>query len=231
MDNHLHLRVYRTLSLAALRRRPCRGPSPLPAVRARGARRRANSQRRSSAMSNSATRNFVRGRTAANACAEIPRAQREPVRCSLESLFEQDLQDTIARAYREQGYSLRELAAVLGVHYSAVIRRLRCEEARTAACCTARPDPEPRGNHCPSRPGSRRSRSGTAGTALPRGRPAAGRRTMRARSDHVRGPRATAPPLDPPPARHAATRTEHRARPSHRPPLTRAHPSGTRAST
>lgn len=94
-------------------------------------------------------RDFVRGHTAPNACVEIPRAQREPVRCSLASLFEHDLQGAVARAYREHGYSLREIAAVLGVHYSTVSRRLRREEARSAG--VALQDLTPNGDVRPRR--------------------------------------------------------------------------------
>jgi REP-associated tyrosine transposase len=59
---------------------------------------------------------------------EVPRRQREPMRCSLEELLRERSDDAVALAYREHGYSLRELAAELGVHYSTVSRRLRAEE-------------------------------------------------------------------------------------------------------
>jgi transposase len=57
----------------------------------------------------------------------VPRPQREPIRCSLEELLRARRDAALALAYR-QGYSLRELASVLGVHYSTVSRRLKREE-------------------------------------------------------------------------------------------------------
>jgi putative transposase len=73
-------------------------------------------------------RNFVRGRKPRRRVShEIPRPQREPIRCSLEKLLNVRGDDAIAVAYRE-GYSLRELADVLGVHYSTVSRQLKREE-------------------------------------------------------------------------------------------------------
>lgn len=60
--------------------------------------------------------------------AEIPRVQIEPERKPLAELFAGEL--PIARAYRSHGYSLREIAAYLGCHYSTVSRRLRREEER-----------------------------------------------------------------------------------------------------
>lgn len=58
---------------------------------------------------------------------EVPRLQREPIGCSLEELLRGRSDDALALAYCA-GYSLRELAAVLGVHYSTVSRRLKREE-------------------------------------------------------------------------------------------------------
>ena len=59
---------------------------------------------------------------------EVPRTQREPIRSSIEELLRARHEAALALAYRE-GYSLRELASVLGVHYSTVSRRLKAEEA------------------------------------------------------------------------------------------------------
>jgi REP element-mobilizing transposase RayT len=61
------------------------------------------------------------------ASSEVPRRQREPIRCSLEELLRRGSGDALAVARRD-GYSLRELAAVLGVHYSTVSRRMEAEE-------------------------------------------------------------------------------------------------------
>jgi putative transposase len=73
-------------------------------------------------------RDFVRRRSRPRtASSEVPRRQREPIRCSLEQLLASRRDGALAAAYRE-GYSLRELAAMLGVHYSTVSRRLRREE-------------------------------------------------------------------------------------------------------
>jgi putative transposase len=73
-------------------------------------------------------RSFVRRRKPRTVpSSEIPRRQREPIQCSLEELLDERGDDALAVAYRE-GYSLRELAAVLGVHYSTVSRRLKKEE-------------------------------------------------------------------------------------------------------
>jgi putative transposase len=58
---------------------------------------------------------------------EVPRVQREPIGCPLEELLRERRDDALALAYRA-GYSLRELAAALGVHYSTVSRRLKREE-------------------------------------------------------------------------------------------------------
>jgi putative transposase len=71
---------------------------------------------------------FARRRSRrAGASTEVPRRQREPIRCSLEELLTSRSDGAVALAYRE-GYSLRELARVLGVHYSTVSRRLKREE-------------------------------------------------------------------------------------------------------
>jgi putative transposase len=59
---------------------------------------------------------------------EVPRRQGEPIRCSLEALLRARSDHAVALAYREHGYSLREIAAELRVHYSTVSRRLRAEE-------------------------------------------------------------------------------------------------------
>jgi putative transposase len=61
--------------------------------------------------------------------AEIPRAQSEPIPPSLAEIFTGAATSPVAAAYRRHGYTLREIAAYLGCHYSTVSRRLRREEA------------------------------------------------------------------------------------------------------
>ncbi len=61
--------------------------------------------------------------------AEIPRAQSTPLECSLEELLRGQSEQAMRTAYCEHGYRLREIARVLGVHYSTVSRRLKAEEA------------------------------------------------------------------------------------------------------
>lgn len=60
---------------------------------------------------------------------EVPRDQFEPLRRPLEEIFASE-SEPVAAAYREHGYSLREIGEHLGFHYSTVSRRLRREEAR-----------------------------------------------------------------------------------------------------
>ena len=55
---------------------------------------------------------------------EIPRAQSKAIKPTLERIFAKDGKRGIARAYREHGYRLHEIAAHLGVHYATVSRRL-----------------------------------------------------------------------------------------------------------
>jgi REP element-mobilizing transposase RayT len=58
---------------------------------------------------------------------EIPREQVEPERRPLVEVFEEEA-FAVAAAYRRYGYSLREIGAHLGCHYSTVSRRLAREE-------------------------------------------------------------------------------------------------------
>lgn len=66
--------------------------------------------------------------------AEIPRAQLEPLRTPLDELFA-GRANPVAAAYREHGYTLREIAEHLGCHYSTVSRRLRREEDAALLQC------------------------------------------------------------------------------------------------
>jgi REP element-mobilizing transposase RayT len=59
--------------------------------------------------------------------AEIPRVQIEPERRQLAEIFAEE-RFAVACAYRSHGYSLAEIAAHLGCHYSTVSRRLAREE-------------------------------------------------------------------------------------------------------
>ena len=63
---------------------------------------------------------------------EVPRKQRLPDRPTLEEIFA-DVATTdegILKAYREHGYTMREIAEYLGVHYATVSRHLRRAERR-----------------------------------------------------------------------------------------------------
>lgn len=55
---------------------------------------------------------------------EVPRVQRQPAKPALEEIFREP-ERAIARAYREHGYRMSEIANFLGVHYATVSRRLR----------------------------------------------------------------------------------------------------------
>jgi DNA-directed RNA polymerase specialized sigma24 family protein len=67
--------------------------------------------------------------------AEVPRAQLEPLRRPLAEIFAA-AQRPVAAAYRDHGYSLREIGEHLGCHYSTVSRRLRLEEGAVWHCKT-----------------------------------------------------------------------------------------------
>jgi putative transposase len=59
---------------------------------------------------------------------EIPRPQRQPIAHSLERLLRDKSTEAIAHAYQQGGYTLREIAAALGLHYSTISRRLAAHE-------------------------------------------------------------------------------------------------------
>jgi putative transposase len=61
---------------------------------------------------------------------EIPRIQREPIAVPLEHHLRANGDEGIALAYREGGFTLREIAAALDVHYSTISRRLAAQERR-----------------------------------------------------------------------------------------------------
>jgi REP element-mobilizing transposase RayT len=63
-----------------------------------------------------------------SASPEIPRLQRQPIAVPLERLLRTNADQAIACAYREGGYTLREIAAAVGVHYSTISRRLAAQE-------------------------------------------------------------------------------------------------------
>jgi REP element-mobilizing transposase RayT len=60
---------------------------------------------------------------------EVPHANWQPVRRPLTELFAKHGADAVALAYREEGYTLREIAAHLGLHYSTVSRRMRTTQS------------------------------------------------------------------------------------------------------
>jgi len=67
---------------------------------------------------------------------EIPRVQVEPRPPSLDELFATGGETSIATAYRQHGYTMREIAEHLGCHYSTVSRKLRGQEAGMRECKT-----------------------------------------------------------------------------------------------
>jgi REP element-mobilizing transposase RayT len=67
---------------------------------------------------------------------EVPREQWQPVRPLLGELLARGGNAAIARAYVEYGYTMREIAEHIGVHYATVSRRLRRYEARVSECKT-----------------------------------------------------------------------------------------------
>jgi putative transposase len=76
-----------------------------------------------------ATRPYIRRRGGApNGSPEIPRIQREPIAVPLERLLRANGDEGIALAVREGGFTLREIADALAVHYSTVSRRLAAQE-------------------------------------------------------------------------------------------------------
>lgn len=62
---------------------------------------------------------------------EIPRAQIVPVQAPLEEIFGTEAETPVAVAYRQHGYTLRQIADHLGCSYSTISRRLRQEEQLT----------------------------------------------------------------------------------------------------
>jgi putative transposase len=66
---------------------------------------------------------------------EVPRAHFEPVRRPLSEIFATE-RAPVAAAYRNHGYSLREIGQHLSCHYSTVSRRLRREEGSVLQCKT-----------------------------------------------------------------------------------------------
>lgn len=58
---------------------------------------------------------------------EVPRRQWQPVPLPLAEIF-RTTERPVASAYRQYGYTLRDIAGHLGCHYSTVSRRLRREE-------------------------------------------------------------------------------------------------------
>jgi putative transposase len=61
---------------------------------------------------------------------EIPRIQIEPLPPTLAEIFHSSNPTPVAAAYRRHGYTLQQIAAFLGCHYSTISRRLRNEETQ-----------------------------------------------------------------------------------------------------
>ena len=63
---------------------------------------------------------------------EVPRKQRLPDRPTLDEIFAgaATTDEGIFKAYRDHGYTMREIAEYLGVHYATVSRHLRRAERR-----------------------------------------------------------------------------------------------------
>ncbi len=71
---------------------------------------------------------FIHEHTAAlTPLAEVPRAHRQPLRPTLDTIFAES-GDQVRIAYREWGYTMREIADHLGCHYSTISRRIRQAE-------------------------------------------------------------------------------------------------------
>ncbi|MGH7540953.1 MAG: hypothetical protein ACRELC_08145 [Gemmatimonadota bacterium] len=64
------------------------------------------------------------------ALTEVPRSHWRPLRPPLEEILSPRNDAAIAHAYREHAYTMREIAAQLGVHYATVSRRLGRHETR-----------------------------------------------------------------------------------------------------
>jgi hypothetical protein len=65
---------------------------------------------------------------------EVPKRQRLVNRPSLSALFADDRNiDTIYQAYRDHGYTQREIAKHLGVHYATISRRIKQWEETEAS--------------------------------------------------------------------------------------------------
>jgi len=63
---------------------------------------------------------------------EIPKSQRQPLRIPLNELIKKGTVEAVGMAHREYGYSLKEIAERLGVHYSTVSRRLKRPKEKIA---------------------------------------------------------------------------------------------------
>ncbi len=68
--------------------------------------------------------------------AEVPRRHWQPVRSSLDELLSAGSNARIAAAHTEYGYTMREIADHLGLHYATISRRIRRHEAEVSECKT-----------------------------------------------------------------------------------------------
>jgi DNA-directed RNA polymerase specialized sigma24 family protein len=63
---------------------------------------------------------------------EIPLAHRQPVRKTLTEIFRAHPADAVVIAHGHHDYTLREIAAYCGVHYSTISRRLATLDQHSA---------------------------------------------------------------------------------------------------
>ena len=67
---------------------------------------------------------------------EVPRRHWQPYRRPLAALLAGRSDADVARAYSAEGYTMREIADYLGVHYATISRRLRRHEGAMSDCKT-----------------------------------------------------------------------------------------------
>ena len=70
------------------------------------------------------------GRYSGSEAQEVPREQWQPLRPPLAQILAREEEQGVLVAYRDYGYTLREIAGELGIHYVTAGRRLRALESR-----------------------------------------------------------------------------------------------------
>jgi len=68
---------------------------------------------------------FVKNHLTDKSSTEVPRSQREPIRCTLKVIMKRKATYKEIEAALKEGYRLSEIAAYLGVHYSTISQRIR----------------------------------------------------------------------------------------------------------